>query len=34
MIVFGDEKWNLVLNMMIGIQMAVNSVRGYQDMFF
>ena len=30
MIFFGDDNWNLVLNMMIGIQMAVRSVRGYQ----
>lgn len=30
MIFVGDENWNLVLNMMIGIQMAVRSVRGYQ----
>ena len=33
MILFGDQKWNLVLNMMIGIQMAIGSVRGYQEMF-
>ena len=34
MIFFGDDNWNLVLNMMIGIQMAVRSVRGYQEMFY
>ena len=31
---FGDDNWNLVLNMMIGIQMAVRSVRGYQEMIY
>jgi hypothetical protein len=30
MIFLGDDNWNLVLNMMIGIQMAVRSVRGFQ----
>jgi len=30
MVFFGDDNWNMVLNMMIGIQMAVRSVRGYQ----
>jgi len=30
MIFIGDDNWNLVLNMMIGIQMAVRSVRGFQ----
>lgn len=34
MIFFGDDNWNLVLNMMIGIQMAVRSVRGYQEMIY
>lgn len=34
MIFVGDENWNLVLNMMIGIQMAVRSVRGYQQMIY
>ena len=34
MVFFGDENWNLVLNMMIGIQMAVRSVRGYQEMIY
>lgn len=32
MVFIGDENWNLVLNMMIGIQMAVRSVRGLQEM--
>jgi 1-phosphatidylinositol-4-phosphate 5-kinase len=32
MIFLGDDNWNLVLNMMIGIQMAVRSVRGFQEM--
>jgi len=26
MIFIGDDSWNMVLNMMIGIQMAVGSV--------
>jgi hypothetical protein len=30
MIFLGDDNWNLVLNMMIGIQMAVRSVKGFQ----
>ena len=34
MVFFGDDNWNLVLNMMIGIQMAVRSVRGYQEMLY
>lgn len=34
MIFFGDDNWNLVLNMMIGIQMAVRSVRGFQEMIY
>ena len=34
MVFFGDDNWNLVLNMMIGIQMAVRSVRGYQEMIY
>ena len=34
MVFFGDDNWNLVLNMMIGIQMAVTSVRGYQEMIY
>jgi hypothetical protein len=32
MVFFGDDNWNMVLNMMIGIQMAVRSVGGYQEM--
>ena len=32
MVFFGDDNWNMVLNMMIGIQMAVRSVRGFQEM--
>lgn len=32
MVFFGDDNWNMVLNMMIGIQMAVRSVKGYQEM--
>jgi hypothetical protein len=34
MIFLGDDNWNLVLNMMIGIQMAVRSVRGFQEMIY
>ena len=34
MVFFGDDNWNMVLNMMIGIQMAVRSVRGYQEMIY
>jgi 3-deoxy-D-manno-octulosonate 8-phosphate phosphatase KdsC-like HAD superfamily phosphatase len=34
MIFIGDDNWNLVLNMMIGLQMAVRSVRGYQEMIY
>lgn len=34
MVFFGDDNWNIVLNMMIGIQMAVRSVRGYQEMIY
>ena len=34
MVFFGDDNWNLVLNMMIGIQMAIRSVRGYQEMIY
>ncbi len=34
MIYIGDDNWNLVLNMMIGIQLAVRSVRGYQEMIY
>lgn len=30
MVFFGDTNWNLVLNMMVGIQMAVRSVKGFQ----
>lgn len=30
MVFFGDTNWNLVLNMMLGIQMAVRSVKGFQ----
>ena len=33
MVFFGDDNWNIFLNMMIGIQMAV-SVRGYQEMIY
>jgi 1-phosphatidylinositol-4-phosphate 5-kinase len=29
MVFFGDAQWNLVLNMMIGIQMAIKSIQGY-----
>ena len=31
MVFIGDENWNLVLNMMIGIQMAVRSIKGLQE---
>jgi hypothetical protein len=31
MIFIGDNNWNLVLNMMIGIQMAVKTVNSYQN---
>lgn len=34
MVFFGDDNWNMVLNMMIGIQMAVRSVKGYQEMIY
>jgi 1-phosphatidylinositol-4-phosphate 5-kinase len=34
MIFIGDDNWNLVLNMMIGIQMAVRSVKGFQEMIY
>lgn len=34
MIFIGDDNWNLVLNMMIGIQMAVRSVKGLQEMIY
>lgn len=34
MVFIGDTSWNLVLNMMIGIQMAVRSVKGYQQMIY
>lgn len=34
MVFIGDTNWNLVLNMMIGIQMAVRSVKGYQQMIY
>lgn len=34
MVFIGDTNWNLVLNMMIGIQMAVRSVKGYQEMIY
>ena len=34
MIFIGDQNWNLVLNMMIGIQMAVRSVNGYTEMLY
>lgn len=30
MVFFGDTNWNLVLNMMLGIQMAIRSVKGFQ----
>ena len=30
MVFIGDENWNMVLNMMIGIQMAVRSIKGLQ----
>jgi 1-phosphatidylinositol-4-phosphate 5-kinase len=31
MVFIGDDNWNMVLNMMIGIQMAVRSVKGLQE---
>lgn len=34
MVFIGDQNWNLVLNMMIGIQMAVRSVKGLQQMIY
>lgn len=34
MVFFGDTNWNLVLNMMVGIQMAVRSVKGFQEMIY
>lgn len=34
MVFFGDTNWNLVLNMMLGIQMAVRSVKGFQEMIY
>jgi 1-phosphatidylinositol-4-phosphate 5-kinase len=34
MVFLGDDNWNLVLNMMIGIQMAVRSVKGFQEMIY
>ena len=34
MVFFGDDNWNLILNMMIGIQMAVKSVKGYTEMLY
>lgn len=32
MLFIGDANWNLILNMMIGLQMAVRSVKSYEDM--
>jgi|JI6StandDraft_1071083.scaffolds.fasta_scaffold11950_1 1-phosphatidylinositol-4-phosphate 5-kinase len=34
MVFFGDTNWNLVLNMMLGIQMAVRSVKGFQELLY
>ena len=32
MLFIGDSNWNLILNMMIGLQMAVRSVKSYDEM--
>ena len=34
MILFGDQKWNLVFNMMIGIQKAVSSANNNNRMLY
>lgn len=34
MVFVGDDKWKLVLNMMVGIQKAIGSVRQSQVMAF
>jgi len=31
MVFFGDSQWNLVLNMMIGVQTAVKSLGNYSE---
>lgn len=31
MLIVGDTNWNLILNMMIGLQMAVKSIKSYEE---